>query len=43
MGDLNIDTSDKTKDTTCYLSNLCDTFSLKNIITGNLRKPQAHR
>ena len=34
MGDLNIDTSDKTKDTSCYLSDLCDTFSLKNIITG---------
>ena len=34
MGDLNIDTSDKTKDTSGYLSDLCDTFSLKNIITG---------
>ena len=34
MGDLNIDTSDKTKDTSCYLSDLCDTFSLKNIISG---------
>ena len=34
MGDLNIDTSDKTKDTSCYLSDLCDTFSLKNVITG---------
>ena len=34
MGDLNIDTSDKTKDTSCYLSDLCDTFSLKNIING---------
>ena len=34
MGDLNIDTFDKTKDTACYLSDLCDTFSLKNIITG---------
>ena len=33
MGDLNIDTSDKTKDTSCYLSDLCDTFSLKNIVT----------
>ena len=33
MGDLNIDTSDKTKEA-CYLSDLCDTFSLKNIITG---------
>ena len=34
MGDLNIDTSDKIKDTLCYLSDLCDTFSLKSIITG---------
>ena len=34
MGDLNIDTFDKTKDKSCYLSDLCDTFSLKNIITG---------
>ena len=34
MGDLNIDTSDKTKDTSCHLSDLCDAFSLKNIITG---------
>ena len=34
MGDLNIDTSDKTKDTSCYLSDLCDTFSLKNILAG---------
>ena len=33
MGDLIIDTSDKTKDTSCCLSDLCDTFSLKNIIT----------
>ena len=33
MGDLNIDTSDKTKDASCYLSDLCDTFSLKNIVT----------
>ena len=32
MGDLNIDTSDKTKDTSYYLSDLCDTFSLKKII-----------
>ena len=28
MGDLNIDTYDKTKDTLCYLSDLYDTFSL---------------
>ena len=34
MGDLNIDTADKTKETYNYLSNLCDTFSLKNIING---------
>ena len=34
MGDLNIDSSDKTKDTSYYLSDLCDTFSLRNIITG---------
>ena len=33
MGDLIIDISDKTKDTSCCLSDLCDTFSLKNIIT----------
>ena len=31
MGDLSIDTSDKIKDTSCYLSDLCDTFSLKDI------------
>ena len=34
MGDLNIDTAGKTKGTCNYLSNLCDTFSLKNIING---------
>ena len=34
MGDLNIDTADKTKDTCSYLSDLCDTFSLTNIING---------
>ena len=34
MGDLNIDTADKTKDTYNYLSDLCDTFSLTNIING---------
>ena len=34
MGDLNIDTADKTKDTCNYLSDLCDTFSLANIIKG---------
>ena len=32
MGDLNIDTADKTKDTCNYLSDLCDTFSLTNIV-----------
>ena len=31
VGDLNIDTFDKTKDTSCYLSDLCDTFSFKKI------------
>ena len=34
MGDLNIDTADKTNNTCNYLSDLCDTFSLVNIITG---------
>ena len=34
MGNLNIDTSEKTKDTSDYLSDLCETFSFKNIITG---------
>ena len=34
MGDLNIDTADKAKDTCNYLSDLCDTFSLTNIING---------
>ena len=34
MGNLNIDTADKTKDTCKYLSDLCDTFSLTNIING---------
>ena len=32
MGDLNIDTADKTKDTCNDLSDLCNTFSLTNII-----------
>ena len=36
MGDLNIETSDKTKDTLNYLSDLCDTFPLKNIINGEI-------
>ena len=34
MGDLNIDTAYKTKDTCNYLSDLCDKFSLTNIING---------
>ena len=33
IGDLNIDTSSKKKDNGNYLSNLCDTFSLKKLIT----------
>ena len=33
IGDLNIDTSNKKKDNGNYLSDLCDTFSLKNLIT----------
>ena len=32
MGDLNIDTTGKTKDTYKTLSDLCDTFFLTNII-----------
>ena len=32
MGGLNIDTADKTKDKCNYLSDLCDTFSVTNII-----------
>ena len=31
-GDLNIDTGDKSKDTSNYLSGLIDTFSLNNLI-----------
>ena len=34
MGDLNIDISNKRKDNNDFLSDLCDTFSLQNIITG---------
>ena len=34
IGDLNIDTADKTKDTCNYLSDPCDTFSLTNIINS---------
>ena len=33
MGDLNIDI-DITKDTSNYLPNLCNTFSLENVING---------
>ena len=33
MGDLNIDISDKMKSNNIILSDLCDTFSLQNIIT----------
>ena len=33
IGDLNIDTSNKKKDNGNYLFELCDTFSLKNLIT----------
>jgi len=35
IGDLNIDISDKSKDTYNYLSDFCDTFSLKNITVEN--------
>lgn len=34
MTDLNIDTWDITKNTSNYLSDVCDTFSLQNEITG---------
>ena len=33
IGDLNMDTSNKQKDNGNYLSDLCDTFSLKNLTT----------
>ena len=33
IGDLNMDTSNKQKDNGNYLSDLCDTFLLKNVIT----------
>ena len=33
MGGLNINISDKMKDNNNFLSDLCDTFSLQNIIT----------
>ena len=34
MGDLNADTQNLAKDTNNYLCDLCDTFSLINIIKG---------
>ena len=34
MGDLNIDMSDKRKDNNNFLSDLCGTFSMQNIVTG---------
>ena len=34
MGDLNIEISNKSKDNNNFLSDLCDTFSLQNTITG---------
>ena len=34
IGDFNIDTSNKKKGNGNYLPNLCDTFSLKNLITN---------
>ena len=34
IGDLNTDISDKRKENNNFLSDLCDTFSLQNIITG---------
>ena len=34
VGDLNIDILDKKKDSKNYLSNLCDPFSLSNLISG---------
>ena len=34
MVDLNIDISEKRKDNNEFMSGLCDTFSLKNLITG---------
>ena len=36
MGDLNMDILDNTKDHYYYLSNLCDTFSLNNLIKGKI-------
>ena len=34
MGDLNINSCETTKNTQNYLSDLCDTFSLTNIVKG---------
>ena len=39
-GDLNIDTLDDSMDTNSYLSDFCDTFSLKNLILGKLALKQ---
>ena len=36
MGNLNIVTADKTKDTCNYLSDLCDIFSLTNVINDKM-------
>ena len=36
MGNLNIDMSDKRKENNDFLPDLCDTFSLQNIITRKL-------
>ena len=39
MGDLNIDISDKREDNNNFLSDICDSFSMDNIITvKNCRK-----
>ena len=37
MGDLNIDTQKNGADTNHYLSDLCDTFSLANLISSSTR------
>ena len=39
-GDLNIDTLDDSMDTNSYLSDFCDSFSLKNLILGKLALKQ---
>ena len=44
MGDLNIDISKKKKDNNNFSSDLCDTFSLQNVIIGKIcRKSNAGR